>query len=320
MSIILLSSLLYPAWVDDLRRFLADCGIECPPAEESPGELLETASSVSCGEFCLPLKLFCARASAVAAMVSASETVRVLIPVVTGNSRGDSYLCHLQQRAFDIAINLELLPRARVVAPAFTYDDSMSLCEKGFWDMALELGIDAEATRRALDSRRERVGSRGASGSGAPPLAAANASQSGGHSRPTALRVAVTGNPPVTDDPLLGGKVRDMLRSLGAVPYVPLLSGFSLADYPKDIGHFSLDAYTRAQIDFALSDAECDGVVYLQAFLCGPGCGTAVDAGREKREKPFLPLVLDQNRSMGGIETRLEAFIDLALAKRTVAS
>lgn len=309
MSLIIPSSFLYSAWTRDLTAFLGICGLDCSVAPASDRRILDKGVSLSCEEFCLPLKLFCGHV----ALIAESADDRILVPVITGNTACDSFLCHLQQRSRDIILGLELIGSERVVSPVFTYDDSLRLEESGFHELGQLLGLARETVLGALAERARNLECRKETVS--RELAAAGR-VSADDGKAGVLRIAITGNPPVTEDALLGGDILRLLSGLGASAEVPLMGGFSLSAIPKDIRHFTYDAFARAQIETALADARYDGVVYLQAFLCGPGCSTAVDFGRLEKQKPFLPLVLDQTQSSGGMETRLEAFLDMVKAMK----
>ncbi len=305
MPLIIPSSFLSALWARDIGVFLGSCGVDFrfgPPSDQA---ILNRGIPRSCEEFCFPLKLFCGHVLALAE----SRENRVLIPVITGNARKDSFLCHPQQRARDIAVNLELIEPERVVSPAFTYDDSLRLLPEGFISLGAELGVPAPTIELALGSRELlRTSAR-------PPSAGARGKEKTGSRAP---RIAVIGTPPVLKDALLGGKIRGMLDGLDARSVVPDVAGFSLGDYPKDFRHFTFDAMTRALADAAFRDPSIDGVIFLQAFLCGPCCNTPSDLRKEARTKPFLPLVLDQEQSSTGLRTRIEAFLDIVISSKGV--
>lgn len=251
---------------------------------------------VSCEEFCLPLKLFCGH---IASLSEAYED-RVLVPVFVGNDSGDSFPCHLQQRARDIAVNLDLIKQERVLSPCFTYDDSLRLRDEGFRELGNMLDIPEISVNEALKVRGRARG----------PVREA------GNVPGNALHIAITGNPAVTGDALLGGGIRTMLAELGAETVIPDMKKFSLADYAKDFRHFTFDALTRVQIESVLRDRSIDGVVFLQPFLCGPCCNTAMDFSRMDNNKPFLTIVVDQGKSAAGTQTRLEAFLDIVKSRK----
>lgn len=293
MSLLLPSTFLYHLWSQDLADFLGLCGIEYSRGPASTQLILDRGVPVSCEEFCLPLKLFCGHI----VMMAESGKDTVLVPVITGNNRNDSFPCHLQQRARDIILDLELIEKERVISPSFTYDDSLRLLDEGFIELGQLLGIPENSIQTALE-RRARVFTKKTL------------------SKTNTIRIAITGTPPVTADALLGGRIRQMIADFGADSAIPEIPDFSLSDYPKDFAHFTFDAFSRVQTETALNDSVYDGVIFLQPFLCGPCCNTPGDFRQKERSKPFLSLVLDQSRSSAGVETRLEAFLDMVSAAK----
>ncbi len=63
-----------------------------------------------------------------------------------------------------------------------------------------------------------------------------------------------------------------------------------------------------------------DGIVHITAFGCGPDAMVDKTLELEARSKgmPFLSLVIDEHSGEGGVQTRLEAFVDMLQAKRQV--
>ncbi len=293
MSVIIPSTFLYSKWSQDLAAFLGLCGEKYSHGLASNQVILDRGVPVSCEEFCLQLNLFCGH------IVTIAESGKdsVLVPVITGNNRGDSFLCHLQQRARDIILDLELIEKNRVVSPSFTYDESLRLLDEGFIELGHLLGIPENSIQRALERRSSRCTEKTLS-------------------KKDGIRIAITGTPPITADALLGGRIRQILADLGADSAIPDLSDFSLSDYPKDFAHFTFDAFSRVQTEAAFNDSAYDGVIFLQAFLCGPCCNTPTDLSQQERSKPFLSLVLDQSKSSAGVGTRLEAFLDIVSAAK----
>lgn len=62
-----------------------------------------------------------------------------------------------------------------------------------------------------------------------------------------------------------------------------------------------------------------DGIIHVTAFGCGPDA--MVDKTLELEAKtaglPFLSLTIDEHTGEGGVQTRLEAFVDMLWAKKT---
>lgn len=296
MSVIIPSFFFNPSWIRDIAEFLAHAGASFRYGPQSNQAIMDRGVAVSCEEFCLPLKLFCGHISS----LSKACEDRVLVPVFVGNDSGDSFPCHLQQRARDIAVNLDLIKPERVLSPCFTYDDSLGLLDGGFLELGRMLGIPELTVTEALKIRGRAQG----------PARVTELVPG------SAFRIAITGNPAITGDALLGGGIRKMFAELGAETFIPDMERFSLAGYPKDFRHFTFDALTRIQIEAAFRDPSIDGIVFLQPFLCGPCCNTAMDYSKTSDDKPFLTIVVDQGKSTAGTQTRLEAFLDIVKSQK----
>ena len=58
-----------------------------------------------------------------------------------------------------------------------------------------------------------------------------------------------------------------------------------------------------------------DGVIFLSAFPCGPD-SLANELAMRKIKIPYINLIIDDNSSFTGVETRLESFIDVLKEQR----
>jgi len=303
MTTVLPSTFFFPDHLRSIRAFLDECTRlgwtgSVRASRIADRETLAEGVLVSCEEFCLPLTILCGEAS----LIGKKTSDLLILPVVAGNEGCWSFPCHLQQRARDIVLNLGLLPPERILSPVFFYTDDLALTGSGYAELGSMLDIPSAVCAQAGLSL----------GSSAP------ASSSGAESVPAsgALRIAVAGNAPVCAASLLGGAVLAAFRKAGAEAFAAEATGFRLDSGSRDSAHFSFDAHARECVSRSFADPSVDGVVFLQPFLCGSGSGTAQDIARLKTPKPFLPLILDQGSSAGGLETRIEAFLDMVRARK----
>ncbi len=60
-----------------------------------------------------------------------------------------------------------------------------------------------------------------------------------------------------------------------------------------------------------------DGMIHLTAFACGPDAmvDKLLELEAKKAKVPFLTLTIDEHTGAGGVQTRLEAFLDMLQAK-----
>ena len=59
-----------------------------------------------------------------------------------------------------------------------------------------------------------------------------------------------------------------------------------------------------------------DGVLFLTAFPCGPDSLVNELIMRKIRELPMINILIDEQTSSTGLETRLESFIDILKERR----
>jgi len=121
-------------------------------------------------------------------------------------------------------------------------------------------------------------------------------------------RFLILGHPYLLNDDYLSGYVYHTLHRLGAVAE-PMI--FSDEMVPESFVKWDTlnKMYHRLR---SLPPGEISGVIQISAFNCG--CDSMlVDMFREAaREKniPFMYLMFDEHTSWGGVDTRLEAFVD----------
>ncbi|MDN5344812.1 MAG: hypothetical protein PWQ18_924 [Clostridia bacterium] len=70
---------------------------------------------------------------------------------------------------------------------------------------------------------------------------------------------------------------------------------------------------------YLMEQASIDGLIHLTAFGCGPDSlvGDLAERYAHRRSKPFLLLTLDEHTGEAGLNTRLEAFMDMLKRRRT---
>ncbi|MGI6552798.1 MAG: hypothetical protein GX779_04680 [Clostridia bacterium] len=84
---------------------------------------------------------------------------------------------------------------------------------------------------------------------------------------------------------------------------------------------WTLGQKVMGSVLYWLDDPNVDGFIHVASFGCGPDSligELAARYVRREREKPFLALTIDEHTGEAGLETRLEAFLDMV--KRRKAS
>lgn len=139
------------------------------------------------------------------------------------------------------------------------------------------------------------------------------------------LRFAVLGYPYAIFDEYISINLVKKLRSMGAsVVTTEMLPERALARQRRRLSKdlFWLFSSRALRAAYHLFETrEVDGIIHVTAFSCGPD--SMVDKlmeleARRKRTVPFLSLMIDEHTGESGLDTRLEAFVDLVRRKKGV--
>lgn len=145
------------------------------------------------------------------------------------------------------------------------------------------------------------------------------------------LRVLLVGHPYNIQDNYISLDILERLKKIGRKEGVEIQT-----IVPEDISKeilikaasqgLSKDlfwSYERELVGAAfylVEQGEMDGVIFVSGFPCGTNSTIHpfVDGRIEEAEKAFLDIVLDEHSGEAGTVTRIEAFVDVLLAKRRV--
>ncbi len=135
-------------------------------------------------------------------------------------------------------------------------------------------------------------------------------------------RVALLGYPYAIYDPFISAGVFKNLKKLGVevvtFEQIPLreMRRYSRV-LPQNFFWYYSNQVCWAGL-YLLNRKNIDGIIHVTAFGCGPDA--MVDKTLELEAKtagvPFLSLTIDEHTGQGGVQTRLEAFVDMLWAKR----
>ncbi len=147
---------------------------------------------------------------------------------------------------------------------------------------------------------------------------AAAVSRSGG-----SLKVALLGYPYVLYDPFISANLYQRLSNMDVEPLTPeQVSPREMHRQSKVLPqnffwHYSNRA-SWSSLHYLEHAGRVDGVIHVTAFGCGPDAmvDKFVELESKKKRVPFLTLTIDEHTGEGGIQTRLEAFVDMLRAKK----
>ena len=86
----------------------------------------------------------------------------------------------------------------------------------------------------------------------------------------------------------------------------------------KEYKKYADGLYWKYSKDVISSIVKCidkiDGIIFLSSFPCGLD-SLVNELVLRKLEKPYINIIIDDIESLGGIETRIESFIDIISIK-----
>lgn len=139
----------------------------------------------------------------------------------------------------------------------------------------------------------------------------------------TDLNIAVVGYPYAIYDPYLNVSLLDILKKQGVRVYTQdMLSNRQMNRYgrtlPKNLfWYFSNRAVNGAL--YYLDQPYIDGMIHVTAFACGPDAmvDRLMEIETHKRSSiPYLPVTIDEHTAQTGVQTRVEAFLDMLRYRR----
>lgn len=130
------------------------------------------------------------------------------------------------------------------------------------------------------------------------------------HSEKT--KILIVGHPYNIYDKMIGEPIINMLKKLNIeIIYSDLF--FVNDEYTK----YSKELYWKYSRENISSITKCidkiDGIIFLSSFPCGPD-SLVNELVMRKLNKPYINIIIDDVESSGGIETRIESFVDIVCA------
>lgn len=122
-------------------------------------------------------------------------------------------------------------------------------------------------------------------------------------------KILLVGHPYNMYDKLIGMPIIDMLKELDIeIIYSDLF-------FNKDESiKYSKELYWKYSKESISSISKCidkvDGIIFLSSFPCGLD-SLVNELVMRKLDKPYINIVIDDNSVSGGIETRIESFVDI---------
>jgi predicted nucleotide-binding protein (sugar kinase/HSP70/actin superfamily) len=288
------------------EAFLGELGVEVILSPPTTRPVLEAGIALGPRDLCLPLKAFFGHLEALRDGVDA-----VFVPrLVSVDPR--RYYCPKFLALPDLAACV--LPRERLVVAEVNAKKGPGFTRASYFRAARSLGAGeqqferawaalGEAERTARVRRRERYDAFPDAGGGS-------------------IRVGLMGHAYTVGDAHLSSHILEWLgdRDVSVLTTDAVPEDVIEAVNPglfRDIYWESAQEIFRASLHL-LKSGRVDGGVFVSAFGCGPDSFVGDLLSRRSREGPgfpFVHIVLDEHTARTGLQTRLEAFLDMVTMK-----
>lgn len=279
-------ALFYHYYPDLWENFVLLLGMEPVLSHPTSTKTIEQAALVSETENCLPVKLLDAH---IESLVGQADVI--LVPRLLSMMKG-RVSCPKLGALTDVA-HANLRGRAEILG--FTVDENQEPLQSTLLKLGMSLGIDRKRSRMAAQQAVEAMHAR-------QKTLSANVSQS---DRP---RILLLSHPYILHDEYLSGpihrKLEDMNMNACTLPFPESGTAPDLSSWD------ACCKMHQALID--LDPHDVAGVIQLSSFNCG--CDSIMSEFFREilKEKgiPYMVLIMDEHSAQGGLETRLEAFVD----------
>jgi len=278
------------------ETFFRELGCDVVASGETTGKMLEDGCSDAVDECCLPAKIFLGHVRAV------KDSCDVLfVPRMTGFGRNEE-LCARFYGLYDIV---------RTIHPAVP----LLRCnisgegDEGLSQIGKTLGIGwwrvESARRRAVQAQHKEWRRQ------------ADEQEKKWSQNSVDAKVLIAAQPYILHDRLMGGMVTQMVKEQGGQIMYSDRCGRHCAEMSRVIAprmYWAMNKeYTGA---IAHNRRRADGVILLTAFPCGGGALVSEMITRSVSEVPMTQILLDGMQGEGGMQTRVECFMDIVQERR----
>ena len=305
--------LLFYSYAESWKRFFRDLGYEAIPSPETTAYILKEGIRHTVSDLCLPVKTFLGHVAVL------KDSVDLLFIPRHVSMEQESYMCPKM-------IGLPDMTRACFANLPVVLDPLFHV--KQFGDKAIDeftrpvaeaLSVSpsraADAYRKHMDHNTEvpaeqhRRSERILAENSAVPRSSGK------------MNIGIIGRPYLLFDRYLSKNLFHFARRLGANP-VSLRPDETeireaMAAIPKWV-YWDMGKEVVAAAHVFFKDDRIGGVINVCSAACGPDSftGDLIRKRLNQRNKPYMTLSIDEHASDAGIQTRLEAFIDM-IAKVT---
>ena len=288
----------YGALWEHFFRILGVSTLLSPPGSRG---ILEAGTMLAPDESCLSLKMFMGQ---VKTLIGRCE--RIFIPRYSNYGYTELF-CTRYEALFDQTRNI-FRSSGQQFIPCNIDVQNGSPERRAYEQFGMELGFSAKESRRAWREASRALEQQ----KKAEERALKELTEKPG------LKVIVAGHSYILSDPYLGKPILDSLKAAGAIPL--RADALETKAASRACAQFSPTCRWIVSEEIVggvlLWKEKADGIILVSAFPCGPDSMTNELLIRRIKGIPILPLVLDTQSGMAGIETRLESFLDIIRFQR----
>ena len=257
------------------EQFLQALGVSFQLSPPSSRGILETGTRLAPDESCLSLKMFMGH---VDTLVGRCE--RILIPRYSNYGYTELF-CTRYEGLYDQARNIFRSSGQRFITCNIDAQNG-SPEAKAFELFGVELGFSARQSRRAWQEASKALKQKQKAEEQAQKELAAK----------PGMKVLIAGHAAV----LRADALESETARKACTKFSPTCRWIVSEEIVGGVLHWKEKA---------------DGIILVSAFPCGPDSMTNELLIRRLKGMPILPLVLDTQSGMAGVETRIESFLDI---------
>ena len=288
----------YPFWKSYFNHLKIETVIS-PPTNK---EILDAGLKLAVDEACLPIKLFLGH---VAHLIDKADFI--FVPGIK-STEPKRYYC--PQVIALPETTLMTFNKKNFLTPEINSHSKELLWKDNYYDFALKLGYDhataEEAVEKAYISFNETE----------------NFDENYHEPEAATLKIALIGHPYLINDPFVNFDIKRKLIQHGAIVKTPQeLSSDQVNVNTTLLKKDLFWSYQRNMVAASIHHSQddiVDGFILLSTFGCGTNSIIEPYILTATEKLPFITITLDEHTSPTGIQTRLEAFLDMVARYKEV--
>ena len=295
-----------PMW----ESFFRTVGVECVVSGLTNKETVDLGVLTTVTDACAPIKVFQGHAASLVGKVD-----RIFVPRMV-NVESKFVFCPK-------FLGLPDMVRATIDGLPDIIDTRIDL-RKGplvlfrtLYRLARDLGANTAIAARAAYSAARTLRNSLSGLADEEPLPCVDQSKA---------RMAVIGYPYLVHDHFVNCGLLKLLRSMGVTAIT--MEQVAEADVRRQVKRLGKDIfwqYSNRALGASyhlMENGDIDGLIHVTAFGCGPDAivDKYLEIDSRDSKLPFLSVTVDEHSGEAGIQTRIEAFADMVIRKRSLIS